>query len=172
MGAWGPGPFDNDAAVEFLDKLRASPLRVVTKILREIALTPPGEYIEIDEGGAGWAACEIVALGFGYGDTAADDHVLDLAGKLRPKEEHRTLALEVLRRIADRTSSELGALWHEGTEGERFDANAGLDFPQPEPQHPTDPARNSCNFLHQKIPQPPYHIRPYATEAAGSFRAR
>jgi hypothetical protein len=123
MGAWGPGPFDNDAAVEFLDKLRASPLRVVTKVLREIALTPPGEYIEIDEGGAGWAACEIVALGFGYGDTAADDHVLDLAGKLRPKEEHRTLALEVLRRIADRTSSELGALWHEGTEGERFDAD-------------------------------------------------
>jgi Domain of unknown function (DUF4259) len=68
MGAWGPGPFDNDAAVEFLDKLRASPLRVVTKVLREISPTPPGEYIEIDEGGAGWAACEIVPLGFGYGE--------------------------------------------------------------------------------------------------------
>jgi len=38
MGAWGPGPSDNDAAVEFLDKLRASPLRVVTKVLREISL--------------------------------------------------------------------------------------------------------------------------------------
>jgi hypothetical protein len=32
MGAWGPGPFDNDAAVEFLDMLRASPSRLVTKV--------------------------------------------------------------------------------------------------------------------------------------------
>src|SRR5262245_6309548 len=123
MGAWGPGPFDNDAAVEFLDKLRASRLRVVTKVLRGIARTPPGEYIEIDEGGAGGAACEIVALAVGYGDTAAEDRILDLAGKRRPKEEHRTLALEVVRRIADRKNSELAALWHEGTEGERFDAD-------------------------------------------------
>jgi hypothetical protein len=123
MGAWGPGPFDNDAAVEFLDMLRASPSRLVTKVLREIARTPAGEYIDVDDGGAGWAACEIVALAFGYGDTAADDRILDLAGKLRPKEEHRTLALEVLQRIADRTSSELAASWHEGTDGERFDAD-------------------------------------------------
>src|SRR5262245_2069456 len=123
MGAWGPGPFENDAAVEFLATLEASPSRVITKILREIARTPAGKFIDIDDGGAGWAACEMVALSYGYGDSATDDNVLDLAGRVRPKEENRTLALEVLRRIGDRTNSELAVLWHEGTDGEQFDAD-------------------------------------------------
>jgi len=125
MGAWGSGPFDNDAAVELLDRLATSPSRVVTKVLRQIAEAPPGTYIDIDEGGAGWAACEIVALSFGYGDTEtdqADARVLDLAARLGPKREHRTLALEVLRRVADRSNSELAMLWHEGADGEQFDA--------------------------------------------------
>src|SRR5258706_7802822 len=122
MGTWAPGPFDNDAAAEFLEALRASPPRLVTRTLRGIVSAPAREYIDVDDGGAGWAACEIVALAFGHGDTAADDHILDLAGKLRPKAEDRTLALEVLRRIADRTNSELAGLWHEGSDGARFDA--------------------------------------------------
>jgi hypothetical protein len=123
MGTWGPGPFDNDAAADFLDALRASPTRFVAKTLREITRTPAGKYIDVDDGGAGWSACEMVALAFGYGDSAAlDDHILDLAGKLRPKEEHRLLALEVLPRIADRANSELAGLWHEGSDGAQFDA--------------------------------------------------
>jgi Domain of unknown function (DUF4259) len=123
MGTWGPGPFANDAAAEFLDMLRASSARVVTKVLREIAGVPAGKYIDVDDGGAGWAACEMVALAFGYGDDSEllDDHVLDLAGKLRPNEEHRLLALEVLQRIADRDHSELSGLWHEGGDGATFD---------------------------------------------------
>jgi hypothetical protein len=123
MGTWGPGPFANDAAAEFLDMLRASSARVVTKVLREIAGAPAGKYIDVDDGGAGWAACEMVALAFGYGDDSEllDDHVLDLAGKLRPNEEHRLLALEVLQRIADRDHSELSGLWHEGGDGAKFD---------------------------------------------------
>jgi hypothetical protein len=123
MGTWGPGPFDNDAAADFLDTLGTSPTRFVAKTLREITRTPAGKYIDVDDGGAGWSACELVALAFGYGDTGAlDDHILDLAGKLRPKEEHRLLALEVLPRVADRINSELAGLWHEGSDGAQFDA--------------------------------------------------
>ena len=123
MGTWGPGPFANDAAAEFLDMLRASSARVLTKVLREIAGAPAGKYIDVDDGGAGWAACEMVALAFGYGDDSEllDDHVLDHAGKLRPNEELRLLALEVLQRIADREHSELSGLWHEGGDGAKFD---------------------------------------------------
>jgi hypothetical protein len=123
MGTWGPGPFANDAAADFLDTLRTSSARVVTKVLREIAGAPAGKYIDVDVGGAGWAACEIVALAFGYGDAPEllEDHVLDLAGKLRPSEEHRLLALDVLQRIADRDHSELAGLWHEGSDGTKFD---------------------------------------------------
>ena len=123
MGTWGPGPFANDAAADFLDMLRTSSARVVTKFLREIAAVPAGKYIDVDDGGAGWAACEIVALAFGYGDDAEllEDRVLDLAGKLRPNQEHRLLALDVLQRIADRDHSELAGLWHEGSDGSKFD---------------------------------------------------
>jgi hypothetical protein len=68
MGTWGPGPFDNDAAADFLGALQASPSRVVAKALREIVRTPVGEYIDVDDGGAAWAASELVALAFGRGD--------------------------------------------------------------------------------------------------------
>ena len=65
----------------------------------------------------------MVALAFGYGDTMTpNDNILDLAGKLRPKEEYRRLALEALPRIADRDNSELAGLWHEGSDGAQFDA--------------------------------------------------
>jgi hypothetical protein len=90
---------------------------LVARTLREIARAPTGTYFEVDIGGAGWAACELVALAFGYGGGAWNDHVLDIVAKLRPREEHRVLALEALPRIADPTSCELAGLWHEHVEG-------------------------------------------------------
>jgi hypothetical protein len=124
MGSWGPGPFDNDAAADFLDQLQAAPARAVTKALQAIAKAPVGEYIDVDAGGAAWAACELVALAFGRGDAAAvNDAVLDGAGRLAPKEEQRRLALRVLSRISDRARSELAGLWHEGADGAQFDAS-------------------------------------------------
>jgi hypothetical protein len=121
MGAWGFGPFENDAAVEFLEALRSSS-RAVANALRTVTRTPPGNYIEVDEGCAAWAACEVLALAFGYGDTAAQsDNVLELVGKFRPKEDHRLLALEALPRIADSARSEVAALHHEGSDGAQFD---------------------------------------------------
>jgi hypothetical protein len=123
MGAWAGGPFDNDAAADFLDELRASPSRAVTKALRAVAKTAAGEYLEVDAGSAGWAAAELVSLSFGFGDSAtAEDDVLDAASKLRPKEDLRLLALEVVQRIGHRQSSELASLWHEGADGPPFDA--------------------------------------------------
>jgi hypothetical protein len=47
--------------------------------------------------------------------------VLAAVSKLKPIEEQRLLALEVLVRIGDRTTSELVSLWHEGSEGQAFD---------------------------------------------------
>jgi hypothetical protein len=123
MGTWGSGPFDNDAAADFLGALQASPSRTLIKTLSVIAGLPPGKYIDVDDGGAAWAACELVALAFGYGDTEPlADSILDLIGKLRPKDEHRLLALQVLSRIADSTNSELAGLWHEADDGPKFDA--------------------------------------------------
>ncbi len=124
MGTWGPGPFESDAAADFLDQLDAGPARAVAKALRDIAKMQPGEAIDVDAGGAAWAACELIALAFGRGDTdAVDDSILDLVERLSPKEDQRRLAIDVLARITDPTTSELASLWHEGTEGPRFDAS-------------------------------------------------
>jgi hypothetical protein len=125
MGTWGPAPFENDAAADFLDQLQtAAPSRVVARALREIAKTPIGKYIDVDAGTAAWAACELVALAFGQGDAATfDDAVLDVAAKVAPKEDQRRLAVEVLSRIGDVTASELAALWHEGSDGSHFDTS-------------------------------------------------
>jgi hypothetical protein len=132
VGAWGSGPFDNDAAADFLQEAEGSVARAVARTLRAIIRTsraPDARYIEVDEGGAGWAACELVAIAFGHrpnGDLGSV--VLDAAAGLKPKEEHRRLALDALPRIADRATSEIAGLFHEGkAEGAAFDASvAGL----------------------------------------------
>lgn len=145
MGAWGISPFDNDDAADFLNEVEEAPLRSVNRALRAITRAAPGTYLDVDTGAAGWAACELVAMAFGQrGRAVANDQVLDLAARLRPRQEHRRLALEALARIAGPKSSELADLWHEGKNGARWDkaladlasrlraANAGtLKAPKP-----------------------------------------
>lgn len=126
MGTWGPGPFDNDAAADFLDAARASAPRTVSSALRAVIEAPAGAYIDVDDGGAAHAACELVALAFGQGDPAdVDDATLEIVRRLKPKEEHRTLALRALPRIADPATSELAGLWAEGADGPHFQARLG-----------------------------------------------
>src|SRR6185436_4831413 len=42
MGAWGPGPFDNDAAADFLQEAEGSVARAVVRTLRGIVRAPAG----------------------------------------------------------------------------------------------------------------------------------
>lgn len=122
MGAWGTGPFENDGAADFLDILQSSPGRSVAQCLRKIVNAPPGSYIEVDVGSAGWACCELVALSFGFGDTSElVDLVINVVDRLRPREELRQLAIDALPRIADPEHSELAELWHEGDLKGTFD---------------------------------------------------
>lgn len=124
MGTWGPGPFDNAAAADFLARLSPTPSRGVAKALRAAARTPAGRHLDVDDGGAAWAACELVALAYGRGEESAlEDAVGDLAAKLPPSEELRRLAIDALARLADPTTSELAALWHEGQDRGRFEAS-------------------------------------------------
>lgn len=124
MGTWGPSPFDNDDAADFLERLRSSPSRAIAKALRDVAQLPPTKYCDVDVGNAAWASCELIALAYGQGEAAAyEDNVLDIAAKVTPKEEQRLLALGVLPRLSDRAISELAGLWHEGNDGATFDAS-------------------------------------------------
>jgi hypothetical protein len=102
--------------------LHYAPARSITNALKTISKVPDGQYIEVDDGSAAWAACELVALSFGYGESSAlDDAVLDVVDRLKPKEDQRLLALSVVPRIAASDTSEIAALWHEGDSGEEFD---------------------------------------------------
>jgi hypothetical protein len=123
MGAWGSGPFENDAAVDFLSEFEVAPVRVIKKLLRGLAELPDGESLDVDDGWAGWAACELVALALGrVGERAVPRPILALAARIGPKEELRNLAAHTLPRIAARETSEVAGLWHEGADGARFDA--------------------------------------------------
>jgi len=130
VGAWGPGPFDNDAAADFLQEAAGSIARAVVRALRAIVRAPAGREIDVDDGGAGWAACELIAIAYGHPATGdLDGGILDAASRLKPKEEHRLLAIEALPRIADPATSEIAGLSHEGNDGSGavFDAAiAGL----------------------------------------------
>jgi hypothetical protein len=123
MGTWNLGAFANDDAADLLAEAGVSPLRPVTAALRAIADAPAGEYLDVDVGAPGWAACELVAMAFGYGAGGEVESLpLAVAARLRPKEDLRCLALEVLPRLAPAATSELAALWHEGSDGGRFAA--------------------------------------------------
>ena len=122
MGVRGPDPFDNDAAADFLALVERSPARAVSKALCGLARAPVGKYLDAELGNAAWAASVLVALAFGYGETAGlDDDVLAAASRLKAFEEQRLLALEVLARLGQSATSELAALWHEAGNGQAFD---------------------------------------------------
>ena len=123
MGTWAKGPFDNDAAADFLDELSDGPSSAIDRALRVFEKAPLSKYLDVDDGGAAWAACELVALSFGHGD-AKDERVADVLEALKPKEAQRVRALSILPRLADRKTSELAGLW---SEGEKKGAKSELD---------------------------------------------
>lgn len=122
MGTWGNGPFDNDGAADFLGAFSTAPARAVASALQAVARAPEGRAIDVDEGSAAWAASEVVALAYGRGNRVPlTDPVLSCVARLKPSEEQRQLALDVLSRIADPAFSELASLWHRGHSGGSFD---------------------------------------------------
>jgi hypothetical protein len=117
MGAWGKGPFDNDAARDFLGELGTSPMRTIVQFLTQSVDIP---VLDVDDGGAAWAACELLALALGQGQTTSEA-ALEVLQQLKPNEQHRRLALRVLLRLRDGRDSELARLWKEGPDGSAFE---------------------------------------------------
>jgi hypothetical protein len=75
--------------MDFLAECESGPARRI-RALSAVVKAAPGAYLDLDTGGAAWAACELVALSYGYGDPSeVDDAVLELLGRLKPKEELR-----------------------------------------------------------------------------------
>jgi hypothetical protein len=116
VGAWDTGPFDNDAALDWLAELEESGIAAIRSALGRV-----GSHgrPEADDVSVAVAAAAVLAVAWGTVDSAVPDEVSDWVATqagLLPT-ELRPAAIAALDRIL--TASELGELWEQSDE---FDA--------------------------------------------------
>ena len=115
MGAWGTGSFENDDALNFLDRLEGHGVVAVTQAFREVTSLDADDYVEVDSASSAIAAAELVAAGH-------DGEVSQLPEPARQwlDKHHGSVATpdiqSVARRAVERVlmGSELKDLWSEG----------------------------------------------------------
>lgn len=122
MGAWGPGSFDNDDALDWLDDL----VDGASDAIRAALEATDAEYLEAPDASSALAAAEVVAA-------AAGRPAADLPGEVSEwLEEHGTRQAAALAPLARRAvervrrDSELKELWEEGDPSEWLAAVDGL----------------------------------------------
>ncbi|MDT3443436.1 MULTISPECIES: DUF4259 domain-containing protein [unclassified Pseudofrankia] len=118
MGAWGPGHFDNDGALDFVDDLLDAPAANRVDLVRRLlvrAVDTEG-YLEIDAGSHVVVAAALIAAQCPGGEPVSDSR-----WPLEPlpafPDDLRSLAVEALDRVlAD--GSGLAELWSETASAE------------------------------------------------------
>ena len=127
MGAWGPGNFENDDALDWVGDLTKS--RTDWSLVRStLAAVAKAEYPQAPEGSCALAAAECVAVGRGKppGTPAPADLAAWCArNRLGCTEELRVLALRTVQRIRDK--SELRELWGESEDADWDDVVGDLE---------------------------------------------
>jgi len=112
MGAWNPGPFDNDEASDFIEDLAEAPdWRTVVQMLDHV--TKLAGYLEAPEGQIAVAAAAIVAAAVGEATILPDDRQALKAALGAPPSGAVALARSALARVVA-PASELDELWQEG----------------------------------------------------------
>jgi hypothetical protein len=122
MGAWGPGSFDNDDAVDWLaDLSRSTDLRPIQTTLEAVTRLEPASYLEAPEASAAVAAAEVVAALLGRPAANLPQHVTTWVEAHRQSGATDDLQDTAQRAVARvQASSELRDLWDESD-----DAGAG-----------------------------------------------
>lgn len=114
-GAWGPGSFENDDALDWVHLCAESKNSVVVGSALETALQPEG--LQAPEGAAAIAAAEVVAAAKGKPSARLPKEVRDWLNH-QPKEEiakYAPLARKALVKVKDPSVSELAQIWKEST---------------------------------------------------------
>ncbi len=104
MGVSGPGPFDNDSALDFIDEFLEveSPVRSIRAALARL---DDDGYHQVDEVYQAWAACELVSIASSGGEGYdADDLHYEAASRLRPNRKLIDVCLKTLAKIFDENS--------------------------------------------------------------------
>jgi hypothetical protein len=117
MGAWGHGPFDNDAALDLIAQLAgAGPAGRAAAVHHALAASATADgYLDYDDASEALAAAAIVALARGPipGVTEVPDEVD--ADTIEFSDELRALAVRAIDRVASPDSEWLD-LWTEGSD--------------------------------------------------------
>ena len=127
MGAWGPGNFENDDALDWIGDLAESKdgWALVRSTLTEVAKS---DYADAPQSSTALAAAECVAIGRGRPPgTAAPSELSSWCAQHRKgyTEELRVLALRTVQRV--RAGSELKVLWGESEESDWDDVVGDLE---------------------------------------------
>lgn len=114
MGAWGAGPFENDAAGDFVAEMthREDSNDGIVEALQHVV--DAEDYLEVDEGGSAIAAAELVAAALGRGLETMPKSLVLLVERLRPRAdaELAKLAARAVERVTG-DASEVAELWAE-----------------------------------------------------------
>lgn len=108
MGAWGHGPFDNDAAQDWIGEIVEDDLDAAVRSALEVPLR--GGNLELDEGSIAVAAAALVAAALDGETSAVPKNTLSRLSAWKPADELRSLAVRVLD-VVSGASSELASLW-------------------------------------------------------------
>ncbi len=108
MGAWGPGVFENDAALDWLAVARRGDAREAIESALRAAIE--AEYLDVDEGAAAVAAAAIIASACDGQIMSLPEDARSLAADFVPEERARGAAGEALRAVLG-PRSELASLW-------------------------------------------------------------
>jgi hypothetical protein len=126
MGAWGVGPFDNDAAADWLAELEERGEAAI----RDALAGATGAYVESDVAAEALAAAEVVAASCGHATPSLPEAALAWVGAHGvPADELGELgelALDAAKRVGD--ASELRELWDEAENPAWLEAVRDLRF--------------------------------------------
>ena len=117
MGAWGPGNFENDTALDWLYDFGENDFRLIDRTLAGVAAMIEADELDADEASEVLAAAECVAAASGFPPHNPPEELAEWLTENSPiqvKPEFVTMARQAVARVL--AKSELRALWLESDE--------------------------------------------------------
>ena len=117
MGAWGPGNFENDAALDWLYDFGENDFRLIDRTLAGVAAMVEADELDADEASEVLAAAECVAAAAGFPPENPPQELAEWLAENSPiqvKPEFVTMARQSVARVL--AKSELRELWLESDE--------------------------------------------------------
>jgi hypothetical protein len=115
MGAWGPGSFDNDSALDWLSmEFEPEGASAVIAALKRVANLTDDAYLDVDDASAAVAAAEIFAAARDGGMSRLPERLRLIAARSQPELAEPELALVACGAVTRvLRQSELNDLWSE-----------------------------------------------------------